>query len=66
MTENFLRRPEVERRTGLSRSTLYDKMDTGEFPKPIRLSGRSVAWLESEIADWMAQQIARRNLEKAA
>ena len=66
MTENFLRRPDVERRTGLARSTLYDKMESGDFPKPIRLSGRCVAWLESEVADWQTKQIARRDLGKAA
>ena len=66
MTENFLRRPDVERRTGLARSTLYDKMETGEFPKPVRLSGRCVAWLESEVIAWQEKQIAGRDLGKAA
>ena len=62
MTENFLRRPDVERRTGIARSTLYDKMKSGDFPMPIRLSGRCVAWLESEVADWQAQQMARHDV----
>ena len=66
MTQNFLRRPDVERRTGLQRSTLYDKMKSGDFPKPIKLSGRCVAWLETEVADWQEKQIARRDMGKAA
>jgi prophage regulatory protein len=58
--ERFLRRPEVERVTGLGRSTIYDKMEKGEFPKPVPLSGGAVGWLESEIADWQAERIAAR------
>jgi prophage regulatory protein len=58
--ERFLRRPEVERVTGLGRSTIYDKMASGEFPKPVPLSGGAVGWIESEIADWQAQRIAER------
>jgi prophage regulatory protein len=58
--ERFLRRPEVERVTGLGRSTIYDKMANGEFPKPVPLSGGAVGWLESEIAKWQAQRIAER------
>ena len=38
-------------------------METGEFPKLIRLSGRTVVLLESEITDWRANQIAWRDVE---
>jgi prophage regulatory protein len=58
--ERFLRRPEVERVTGLGRSTIYDKMAAGEFPKSVPLCGGSVGWLESEIAAWQAARIAMR------
>ena len=44
-----LTRPEVERRTGLSRSTLYRKMRDGTFPVPLKVSARAVRWRESEI-----------------
>jgi prophage regulatory protein len=40
MSNNFLRGPEVEVRTGLSRSTLYSWMAAGEFPKPVKLGTR--------------------------
>lgn len=49
----ILRRPEVENRTGLSRSTLYAMMSEGTFPKPIRLGKRAVGWPESAIAEWL-------------
>ena len=44
-----LTRPEVERRTGLSRSTLYRKMRDGTFPVPLKVSARAVRWRESDI-----------------
>lgn len=45
----LLTRREVERRTGLSRSTLYKKMREGTFPVPLKISERAVRWRESEI-----------------
>ncbi|RWN59618.1 AlpA family transcriptional regulator [Mesorhizobium sp.] len=57
MVQNILRRDEVERATGLPRSTIYDKIAKGEFPKPIKLGTRSVGWLERDIAAWQKQRI---------
>ncbi len=56
----FLRRHAVEDRTGLSRSSIYDRIAAGEFPKPVSLGGRSVGWLESEIIEWQKARIAER------
>jgi len=50
----LLRRPEVERLVGLKRSTIYDLMARGEFPRPVRIGIRAVAWAESDICDWVA------------
>jgi prophage regulatory protein len=63
--ERFLRRSEVESATGLGRSTIYDKMAAGLFPKPVPLSGGAVGWLESEIAAWQAARIALRDAAAA-
>jgi len=50
MVQTILRRPEVERATGLQRSTIYEMMAKGQFPRAIPLTGtKSVGWLESEI-----------------
>ncbi|MET0005349.1 MAG: AlpA family transcriptional regulator [Candidatus Thiodiazotropha sp.] len=57
MKINILRRPAVEARTGLSRSTLYQRMSEGNFPKPISLGDRAVGWVEDEINDWLNEQI---------
>ena len=56
MTEHYLRRPAVEAATGLSRSSLYAMMDTGDFPRPIRIGKRAVAWPQSAIENWLAQR----------
>ena len=45
----LLTRREVERRTGLSRSTIYRKMRDGTFPVPLKVSERAVRWRESDI-----------------
>jgi len=51
--ERFLRLREVLHRTGLGRSTVYRWMDEGRFPRSVRLGGRSVAWIEHEIDEWL-------------
>lgn len=53
MAEKLIRRPEVEARIGLSRSTIYDWMKRGDFPQPVKLGERLVAWKESDITAWM-------------
>ena len=57
MTERILRRPEVEARTGLSRSTLYAMMAEGTFPKPVLLGKRAVGWTEGAISKWIESRI---------
>ncbi len=54
MTNRILRRPEVESRTGLSRSTLYAMIANGKFPKPLRLGKRAVGWTESMLQEWQS------------
>ena len=56
MAEKHLRRPAVEEATGLSRSTIYEMMDRGEFPRPIRVGRRAVAWPESSVLAWLAKR----------
>ncbi|HCU89252.1 MAG TPA: DNA-binding protein [Gammaproteobacteria bacterium] len=53
MTETILRRPDVEKRCGLSRSTIYQLMTEGRFPRPLKLGKRAVGWRESDVADWL-------------
>ena len=64
--ETLLRLPEVERATGLKRSAIYARIASNEFPKPVRLTARTVGWLESEITDWINQRVAASRNQKAA
>lgn len=59
MSTQLLRIASVQERTGLARSTIYAKVADGTFPRPISLGGRSVAWLDEEIADWITAQVKR-------
>lgn len=65
-SECILRLPEVMKRTGLSRSTIYMRIQEKTFPKQINLSIRSTGWLESEITEWIYKRIAssRPNIPK--
>jgi prophage regulatory protein len=54
---SLLRLPEVKRRTGLARSTIYLRIRRGEFSSSINLGGRAVAWLESEIDEWIRDRV---------
>ena len=54
----IIRRPELESRFGLKRSTIYDAIKAGTFPAPIRLGARAVGWLETEIDSWINARIA--------
>lgn len=49
----LLNRQTVQLKTTLSRTSIYDMIARGEFPKPIKISGRRVAWLESSIDAWI-------------
>lgn len=55
MADKLIRRPEVEARTGLARSTIYHWIQREKFPRPIKLSNRLVAWRESDVSAWIEQ-----------
>ena len=57
MVTKILRLPDVKSRTGLSRSSIYLKIKEGSFPAPISLGKRSVGWIETEIQEWLVEQI---------
>jgi prophage regulatory protein len=51
--DRILRIRTVLQLTGLSRSTLYRKVQRGEFPKQIKLSERCAGWRQSSVRAWM-------------
>ena len=56
VAERHLRRTAVQHITGLSRSAIYDLMQKGQFPRPVRLTAKAVGWPESTIAEWLASR----------
>jgi len=60
----ILKRQEVESLTRLSRSALYREMAEGNFPRPIRLTQRSVGWVLSEVTAWIEsrERVAAQDL----
>ena len=73
--KRFIRLPEVIDRVGLKRTRIYDLMDSGDFPKCVKLGPppkdlprglpchdcRREAWLEHEIDEWMQSRIEQRD-----
>jgi len=49
----FLKLKDVINLTGLSRLSIYAKISSGDFPSQFRLGERSVAWLETDVFEWM-------------
>lgn len=57
----FLKLPDVCKITGLSRSTVYKLIKAGTFPKQLKLTEHSSAWIASEIQGWADNVISKRN-----
>ena len=57
MTDTFLRLPKVKQLTGFGRSQIYLLIKQGKFPKQIHIGPKSVAWLDSEVSEWMKERI---------
>ena len=61
MTEQFLRLPDVVKATGWSKITIHRAVREGRFPRPVKLGARSIAWPETEIAEWQESRKAERD-----
>lgn len=53
----FLRLPEVKAVTGLSKTSLYALIRNRNFPSPVRLGPRAVAWVRSEVKQWATNRV---------
>lgn len=56
--ERLIRRPEVLRLTGLSRTSMYRLIEKQDFPRPVSLSAKTVAWPASQVNAWIAARVA--------
>ena len=69
--KRFIRLPEVLSRTGYGRTSIYRKIEDGDFPKSVKLGGppidprvfdsRAVAWIEDEVEQWIESRIEERD-----
>lgn len=57
----LIRLKEVTRLTGLSRSTVYAKMDAGTFPRQRKITPTIAVWAEAEVIAWIAAVLAQSN-----
>ena len=64
--DRILRLGAVLNRTGLTRSTLYRKIQTGTFPKQVRIATRCTGWRESAVSDWMRNPLCYNADDHAA
>ena len=56
--DKLLRLPQVKASTGLSKSSIYARISEGTFPKQIPLGQRLVVWVESDIQNWISEQVS--------
>jgi prophage regulatory protein len=63
---NVLKAPGVSKKTGRSRSSIYNAIDPASryydetFPRPIRTGAKSIGWIESEVDAWIASRAQAR------
>lgn len=62
----YLRLREVCQRVGLKSSSVYRLIALGKFPKQVKLSERTAAWIESEVESFMESRIVEREERSAA
>lgn len=60
--KSLIRFPEVLKRSGLCRSAIYNRLAAGTFPQPIKLDVRAIAWVDTEIDEWVNATIAASRL----
>lgn len=55
--KRFIKLAQVKSMTGLSKSSIYAMMQMGNFPMQVKTGARCVAWIESEIQEWIEEKI---------
>lgn len=56
--QSLIRLPEVQRRVGYGKAWVYKLIAQNCFPKPVKIGTRSIAFIESEVDEWINQRIA--------
>ncbi len=53
----LIRLPAVMNLTTLGKSSIYNKVKEGDFPAPVRLSTRAVAWRCEDVEEWVSSRV---------
>ncbi len=64
--KHLLSKRAVLRQIPISNATMWRTIAAGDFPKPVRIAKRRVAWVESEVADWLAERMEERGSTRLA
>jgi len=64
--KRLIRLKEVVDRTSLSKTSIYELMKTGEFPKQVHLGSQYVAWVEDEVDQFINAVISKRESQGVA
>lgn len=57
----FIKLPQVMDMTGLGKTSVYKLMSEKCFPMPVTLIGKSKAWVDYEVVEWIEKRINERN-----
>lgn len=57
MQTTLIRRPVVQDKTGLPKSTMYLLIQAGKFPAPVKIGQRAVAWVSADVDKWISDRI---------
>lgn len=55
--DRILRLPDVERLTGLKKSTIYGLAKAGQFPRQVLIHRRMAGWSESAVLTWIQSRL---------
>ncbi len=62
----ILRIKQVTALTKMSRSTIYDQIKAGTFPRPMKLGAQAVGWTADQINQWIEERLARSRVAGGA
>ncbi|HID4130304.1 TPA: helix-turn-helix transcriptional regulator [Pluralibacter gergoviae] len=65
MSLSLIRFDEVQKRTGYSKAWIYRLLKENRFPQSVKIGSRAIAFIESEIDEWINQRIAESRGEVA-
>ncbi|MFK3660885.1 helix-turn-helix transcriptional regulator [Scandinavium sp. NPDC088450] len=61
MSVRLIKMPEVMHRTGKGNAWIYKLISQGRFSRPVKVGSRAIAFVESEVYDWISQRIEERD-----